>query len=243
MIKTPVSIFCLFTCILFACSSAKINAQNNSLTTKEKSDGWKLLFDGKTTNGWHTYNKNSVTKNWQVTDGALVMNPIPDDKENRGDLITDNSFENYEFSTEWRISEGGNSGIIFDVKEDPQFRNTYNTGAEMQVLDNVKADDNKKGNHLAGLLYDLSGTPELSKPKPVGDWNEARIIQKDGHLTFYFNGVKTLDIQQGGDEWKNMVSGSKFKTWPNFMLSPSGKIAFQDHGHEVAFRNVKIRML
>ncbi len=113
----------------------------------------------------------------------------------------------------------------------------------MQVLDNVKADDNKKGNHLAGLLYDLSGTPELSKPKPVGDWNVASIIQKDGHLTFYFNGVKTLDIQQGSDEWKNMVANSKFKTWPNFMLSPSGKIAFQDHGHEVAFRNVKIRVL
>ncbi len=96
MIKTPASIFCLLACILFVCSSAKINAQNNTLTAKEKKDGWKLLFDGKTTNGWHTYNKNSVTKNWQVTDGALVMNPIADDKENRGDLITDDSFENYE---------------------------------------------------------------------------------------------------------------------------------------------------
>lgn len=233
-------------CVFFACSSSKVNSVSeklNTLAQKEKKDGWVLLFDGKTTNGWHTYNKNSVTANWKVVDGALVMDPALKDKENRGDLVTDNAYENYEFSTEWKISEGGNSGIIFDVKEDPKFRNTYTTGAEMQVLDNIKADDNKKENHLAGLLYDLSGTAALSKPKPVGEWNHVRIIQNKGHLTFYFNGVKTVDVQEGSDEWKNMVANSKFKTWQNFMTSPEGKIAFQDHGHEVAFRNVKIRQL
>ena len=145
--------------------------------------------------------------------------------------------------TDWKISEGGNSGIIFDIKEDTAYRATYQTGAEMQVLDNIKAEDNKQENHLAGLLYDMSGTAALSKPKPVGEWNQARIIQNNGHLTLYFNGTKTLDVQVGSDEWKAMLANSKFKNWKNFMTSPKGKIAFQNHGHEVAFRNIKIRPL
>jgi len=233
-------------CILMACSSqhvSSVNAQQNSLTEKEKKSGWVLLFDGKTTNGWHTYNKNKVTNNWKVVDGALVMDPKAKTKEEAGDIVTNNEYEDFEFSTEWKISEEGNSGIIFNIKEDPKFPNTYNTGIEMQVLDNIKASDNKKENHLAGLLYDMSGTAALSKPKPVGEWNEARIIQKNGHLTFYFNGIKTVDVQQGSAEWKEMINNSKFKTWPDFATSPKGKIAFQDHGHEVAFRNVKIRKL
>lgn len=234
------------TIILYGCSSASVQSASgepNTLSMKEKKDGWELLFDGRTTNGWHTYNKNFVSNNWKVEDGAIVFDPKIKDARGNGDLITDDSFENFEFSTEWKISEAGNSGIIFDIKEEPKFAATYNTGAEMQVLDNIKAADNKKENHLGGLLYDLTGTAALSKPKPVGEWNLARIIQKNGHLTFYFNGIKTLDIQVGGEEWKNLVANSKFKTWPNFMTSPNGKIAFQNHDHEVAFRNVKIRKI
>lgn len=232
--------------LLSACSSTRqstTSATPNQLTAKEKKDGWVLLFDGKTTNGWHTYNRDTVSSNWRVMDGTLVMMPGAKTAKDRGDIVTDNEYEDYELVTEWRISEGGNSGIIFNVKESPQFNNTYTTGPEMQILDNIKAADNKKENHLAGLLYDMSGTAALSKPKPVGEWNEARIIQKNGHLTFYFNGTKTLDIQQGSDEWKNLVANSKFKNWPNFAAVPKGKIAFQDHDHEVAFRNIKIRRL
>ncbi len=246
MFKASFFILCFVSCIFYACSTSKgqsVSGQANMLTQKEKKNGWILLFDGKTTTGWHTYNKNLVTNNWKVVDGALVMDPRLKNRENSGDIVTNDEYENYEFETDWKISEGGNSGIIFNIKEDPKFRDTYNTGAEMQVLDNIKAGDNKKENHLAGLLYDMAGTAALSKPKPVGEWNHARIIQNNGHLTFYFNGIKTLDVQQGTEEWKNMVANSKFKTWTNFMTSPKGKIAFQDHGHEVAFRNVKIRKL
>ena len=243
MIKTSLS-FIMLSCLLLACSFSKKNTASdkpNTLTAKEKNAGWVLLFDGTTTNGWHTYNKNVVTKNWKVMDGTLVMDPSLKDDENEGDIVTDKSYKNYDFKAQWIISPEGNSGIIFDVKEDPKFEDTYNTGAEMQVLDNIKADDNKKGNHLAGLLYDLSGTPALSNPKPVGEWNRSEIIQNNGHLTFYFNGVKTVDVRQGSEEWKNMIANSKFKKWPEFMTSPEGKIAFQDHGHEVAFRDVMIR--
>lgn len=159
------------------------------------------------------------------------------------DLITNAEYENYELSLEWRISEAGNSGIVFNVKEDPKYSNTYNTGLEMQILDNIKASDNKKENHLAGLLYDVTGTAAQSKPKPVGSWNEARILQDKGHLVFYFNGIKTLDVKQGSEEWKTLIANSKFKTWENFAVTPKGKIALQDHGYEVAFRNMKIKQL
>jgi hypothetical protein len=182
-----------------------------------------------------------MSPTWKVVDGAIMFDPKARTRGGGGDIVTDDEFEDYEFSTEWKITEGGNSGIIFNIKEDKKFSATYNTGIEMQVLDNIKAADNKKENHLAGLLYDITGTPALSKPKPVGEWNVAKIIQKKGHLTFYFNGIKTLDIQQGSDEWKSLVANSKFKTWKDFATTPKGKIAFQDHGHEVAFRNVKIR--
>lgn len=212
-------------------------------TEKERDEGWELLFDGKTTNGWHTYNRDTVSKNWKVIDEALVMDPNEKTTQAMGDIVTNKEYENYELALEWKISEGGNSGIIFNVREDPKFNNTYVTGPEMQILDNIKASDNKKENHLAGLLYDMSGGAALSKPNPVGQWNQVRILQKDGHLTFYFNGVKTLDIQQGSDEWKKLLANSKFKTWVDFATSPKGKIALQDHGHEVAFRNIKIRGL
>ncbi|MCU7550895.1 DUF1080 domain-containing protein [Chitinophagaceae bacterium LB-8] len=234
------------TSILCACSSSKMGTsatQLNTLTKQEKKEGWELLLDGKTTNGWHTYNRDTVSKNWKVVDGVLIMDPKAKTSSGMEDLITNNEYENYELSLEWSISEQGNSGIIFNVKESPKFGNTFVTGPEMQILDNIKASDNKQENHLAGLLYDIHGTAAMSKPKPVGEWNLARIMQKNGHLTFYFNGVKTLDVQQGSEEWKNMIARSKFKTWTDFASATKGKIALQDHGYEVAFRNIKIRKI
>lgn len=238
-------------CIRFFIACLQFN-KNSSLRKSAKyinhggkNDGWQLLFDGQTTNGWHTYRKPDVGQAWKVADGILYFDTTRQNgrRVGGGDIVTNNEYENYELSLEWRISEGGNSGIIFNVIEDPKFSATYVTGPEMQILDNIKAEDNKKENHLAGLLYDISGTAALSKPKPVGEWNEARIVQNKGHLTFYLNGVKTLDVQQGSEEWKNMIAASKFKTWQNFATSTKGKIALQDHGNEVAFRNIKIRQL
>jgi hypothetical protein len=248
MYKNILFACCLSLLLLNACTSSKEiggSSQPNTLTSKETNEGWRLLFDGKTTAGWHTYNRDTVSKNWKVVDGALYMDTTRQNgrRIGSGDIVTNNEYENYELSVEWRISEGGNSGIIFNIIEDPKYSATYTTGLEMQVLDNIKAADNKKENHLAGLLYDISGTATMSKPKPVGEWNLARIIQNNGHLTFYFNGVKTLDIQHGSDEWTALIAASKFKTWQNFAAARKGKIAFQDHGNAVAFRNIKIRQL
>lgn len=216
----------------------------NTLTKKEKKEGWKLLFDGKTTQGWHTYLRDTVGSKWQVKDGAIVFDPSQP-QSGGGDIVTNDEYENYELDLEWKISKGGNSGIIFDVQEDPKFNATYLTGPEMQVLDNIDAEDNKKENHLAGCLYDMSGDATVSKPKPVGEWNQVKLIQNKGHLTFWLNGIKTYDGQMGSEEWNNLVANSKFKNkvFSNFAKVAKGKIALQQHPGSSEWRNIKILLL
>jgi len=231
--------------VFFAFTGAAVIAQKpNTLTKQEKKAGWKLLFDGKSTSGWHTYLRDTVGSKWQVKDGALVFDPTQPD-EGGGDIVTNDEYENFELNLEWKISKGGNSGIIFDVQEDPKYSATYLTGPEMQVLDNINADDNKKQNHLAGCLYDMSGDATVSKPVPVGGWNKVRLIQNKGHLTFYLNGVKTFEGQMGSDAWNKMVAGSKFadKAFADFGKIAKGHIALQQHPGSSAWRNIKIRQL
>lgn len=229
----------------FALSTLAGIAQNlNTLTKSEKKEGWKLLFDGQTTKGWHTYLRDTVGSKWQVKDNALVFDPSQP-KSGGGDIVTNEEYENYELNLEWKISKGGNSGIIFDVQEDPKYSATYLTGPEMQVLDNIGADDNKKQNHLAGCLYDLSGDSTVSKPHPVGEWNQVRLIQSKGHLTFWLNGIKTYDGQIGSEEWNALVAKSKFadKYFSDFAKVTKGKIALQQHPGSSEWRNIKIRKL
>jgi hypothetical protein len=225
-------------------TTAGFAQQPNTLTAQEKEQGWVLLFDGKTTQGWHTYLRDTAGSRWQGRDGALVYDPSQP-ADGRGDLVTNNVYENYELRLEWIISKGGNSGIIFDVQEDPKYPATYITGPEMQVLDNISADDNKKQTHLAGCLYDMAGDSSVSKPHPVGEWNQVRLIQDHGHLTFYLNGIKTFEGQIGSDEWNKMVAGSKFrnKVFADFAKVAKGKIALQEHPGYSEWRNIKIRQL
>jgi hypothetical protein len=224
--------------------AAVLAQQPNTLTKKEKKQGWKLLFNGKNTQGWHTFQRDTVGSRWQVKDGNLVFDPTQPESGG-GDIVTNGVYENYELNLEWRISKGGNSGIIFDVQEDPKYNATYQTGPEMQVLDNIDADDNKKQNHLAGCLYDMSGDATVSKPVPVGGWNKVRLIQDKGHLTFYLNGVKTFEGQMGSAAWDKMVAGSKFadKYFADFGKIAKGHIALQQHPGSSAWRNIKIREL
>ncbi|KQR70388.1 DUF1080 domain-containing protein [Pedobacter sp. Leaf176] len=238
--KKALFIFFLFT-IFYNVSIAQ---KPNTLTKKEVKKGWKLLFDGKTTNGWHTYLRDTVGSKWTVQDGAIVFDPSKP-RNGGGDIVTNEEYENYELNLEWKISKGGNSGIIFDIQEQPKYRATYLTGPEMQVLDNIDADDNKKENHLAGCLYDMSGDATVSKPKPVGEWNQVRLIQNKGHLTFYLNGIKTFDGQIGSEAWNKLVENSKFKdrAFANFAKVAKGKIALQEHPGSSQWRNIKIKTL
>ena len=197
------------------------------------------IFDGKTTKGWHTYLQPTATPAWEVVNGALQLNT---QAPGQGDLLTDGEYENFELALEWNITPTGNSGIIFGVHEDPSLRATYDSGIEMQVLDNKGADDNKKPNHLAGSLYDMLA-PSKDVAKPAGEWNKVKLRKQNGHLTFFLNNAKIVDVQMGSPEWKSLVENSKFKTWTNFATYPKGHIALQDHGHQVAFRNITIEQL
>lgn len=195
------------------------------------------LFDGKTTNGWHSYLKTGPGA-WKVVDGTLELDPKA---PGQGDLVTDKEYENYELSLEWKIAEGGNSGIIFGVHEDPSFKATYLTGIEMQILDDAKAEDNKLATHRAGALYDMHAPAYPAKP--AGEWNKVKIRKDNGHLTFWLNGKKVIDTQIDSPEWQEMLDKSKFKTWKGFAAYPKGHIALQDHGAVVSFRDIKIKEL
>lgn len=232
----------IFTILALFCS-ASMAQKPNTLTKKEIKQGWKLLFDGSTTKGWHTYLKDTVGAKWKVIEGAIVFDETQ--RRGGGDIVTNEEFENYELNLEWKISKGGNSGIIFNIQEDKKFPYTWMTGPEMQVLDNIDADDNKKENHLAGLLYDMSGDASLSKPKPVGEWNQVKLIQNKGHLTFWLNGIKTFDGQIGSEAWNALITNSKFKgnMFANFAKVNKGKIALQEHPGSSQWRNIKIRTL
>lgn len=213
----------------------------NTLSKQEKKEGWQLLFDGVTTNGWHKYGGGHVGNGWQVSNGTIHYDPSAN---GGGDIITDHEFENFDLKIEWKVSKGANSGIMFYVNEDTsRYKAPWQTGPEMQVLDNKDADDNKAANHLAGTLYDLLGTAADSKPKPVGKWNQAEIKCLNGQLDMYLNNVHIVSTVLWNDNWKKMVANSKFKTMPGFGTYKRGHIDLQDHGHDVWFRNIKIREL
>jgi hypothetical protein len=233
---------------LVGCNASKnsMTISNNRLTTNEKNNGWQLLFDGNTTNGWHTYGKQAAGKVWKAENGTLHLDAASKNTfttPEGGDLVTNEEFDNFDLKLQWKISPAGNSGVIFYVKEDPKkYSEPYYTGPEMQVLDNNGHPDAKIYKHKAGDLYDLiASTKEVVKP--VGEWNQAEIIANNGKLDFYLNGEHIVGTTMWDDNWRNMVANSKFKAWPDFGAFKKGKIDLQDHGNDVWFRDIKIKRL
>jgi len=212
----------------------------NTLSAKEKKEGWTLLFDGKSTSGWKTFSTDNPGAVWKVSNGELYLDKSV--KEGRGDLITEKEYQDYELSLEWKIDACGNSGIIFNVVEDTKYKATYLTGPEMQVLDNTCHPDAKIIKHRAGDLYDLISSSKETV-KPAGEWNHAQIISKNGKMEFWLNGTKAVEFIMHTPQWDEMVANSKFKTMPDFGKALKGHIALQDHGDQVWFGNIKIKEL
>jgi hypothetical protein len=172
----------------------------------------------------------------------LHLVPPKDNKES-GDLVTNDTYENFHLKLEWKIAPKGNSGIIFLVNEDTaQYKSTYNTGPEMQVLDNNGHPDAKIPKHRAGDLYDLIASSKETV-KPAGEWNQAEVIVNNGKLDLVLNGTNVVSTTMWDDNWNKLVAGSRFKAMPGFAKSHSGKIALQDHGNEVWYRNISIKKL
>jgi len=226
--------------IVFLFISLSSQGQINTLTEKEKKEGWKLLFDGQTTAGWRNYNSEKTGPGWKVADGLLYLDAANKSQPSGGDIITNGEFENFELSLDWKIEPCGNSGIIFNVVEDPKYKYTFLTGPEMQILDNACHPDAKIDKHRAGNLYDLIESKTVVV-HPGGEWNQARIISNKGHLELWLNDNKQVETEMFTLEWEAMIKASKFKDMPAFGKARKGHIALQEHGHQVWFRNIKIR--
>jgi cytochrome c len=206
---------------------------HNLLTEDETQAGWRLLFDGATANGWHEYGKSGAPIGWKVVDGALTRT-----NDGGADLVTDEEFESFELSLEWKIGAGGNSGVLFHVADGYDY--VWRTGPEMQILDDARHRDGRNPLTSAGANYALHA-PERDDTFPVGMWNRARILVDGAHVEHWLNGVKQCEYELWSADWRARVAASKFATMPDYGKFARGRIALQDHGDAVAFRDVKLR--
>ena len=232
-----------FAFLLFFSATSFAQKKPNTLSPQEKKQGWALLFDGKTTKGWHGFNKTSIGSAWKVQNGALYLDTTQKDGwqiKGGGDIVSEKEYGNFHLKLEWKIARDGNSGIMFYVQENERYGYPWLTGPEMQVLDNDGHPDGKIPKHRAGDLYDL--IKSSSEPvRPVGSWNLAEIICDKGKLSFKLNGATVVSTTLWDENWAALVAGSKFREMPDFGKFRSGKIALQDHGNRVDYRNIKIR--
>ncbi|MBR9761600.1 DUF1080 domain-containing protein [bacterium] len=203
----------------------------NELTAAEKKAGWTLLFDGKTMEHFRNYKKEGVRGQWVVRDGAFTLL-----KKGGGDIITKKQYGAFEFTADYKITPGGNSGLMYHVQES---ENTpWRTGPEIQILDNPKGKDPQK----AGWLYQLYRPAEgVDATKPAGEWNTIRILITPEKCVHWMNGTKYVEYVKGSEDWDKKVAASKFSKFKDFGKATKGHICLQDHGNEVSYRNVKIR--
>ena len=250
----------IITSILFACApkekkqtdvkQGKVEKEieidiSNMLTQNEIEEGWVLLFDGESPEHFRGYNSETFPeKGWEVVNGTLhVMATGKGEAGGGGDIITRKMYKNFELSLEWKVSDGGNSGIFYLAQEKPG-QPIWKSAPEMQILDNAKHPDAKlgvDGNRAAGALYDLiPGNKEVVKP--AGEWNHVKVLVYKGTVVHWVNGENVLEYHLWTDDWNNMVLNSKFKDYEDFLnTAEEGYIGLQDHGDDVWFRNIKIK--
>lgn len=236
--------------LLFQSVSA-LAAEANTLTPQEQAAGWRLLFDGRSTAGWHTYGKKSVTAgSWKIQDGCLVL-PAGNGRPNGtgGDLVTNAMFTNFEFQFEWRVGPVGNSGVEYLFTEGEKRTASFYpgdtgdspVGFEYQVLDDAPHANNA-ANRLAASIYSLV-TPVGKTLRPVGEFNQGRVVVNGNHVEHWLNGRKVAECELGSPELQRIIASSKYKYYPGVGVKRATAIALQDHGAEVAYRNLKLRVL
>jgi hypothetical protein len=217
--------------------------QHNILSDQEIKEGWKLLFDGTSTKGWHLFNMGDIPSAWSVDSGRLVCNPHAKNVKH-GDLVTDKAYDNFDLMFEWKISKGGNSGLFINVQESPEYATTWATGPEYQLLDNTNNEEHGKDPmRIAGSLYGMTDIKNNATPKPYGDWNQSRIVQQNGKITFWLNGIVTVQEDLNSDRWKDLLAKSSLGKFPSFGKATNGKLALQDWTNGVSFRDIKIKSL
>ena len=208
----------------------------NALGEREASEGFELLFDGESLDRWRGYGRDDVPAGWRAEDGTLTFAPGAES----GDIITRETFADFDLRLEWKLEPSGNSGIMYGVVEGPEW--SYHSGPEMQVLDNAGHADGANPLTSAGAAYGLYG-PSADVTRPVGEWNEARIVRRGDHVEHWLNGTRIVEYELGAEEWKALVADTKFARWPDYGAHHEGHIALQDHGDRVWYRNLRIRRL
>ena len=221
-------------------------ATANTLTEKERADGWRLLWDGRTTAGWRSAKGTEFPKQgWQVKDGVLSVEETGGAESSAGgDIVTTASFAAFELLVDFRLTPGANSGIKYYVDTDLNRSAGSAIGLEYQLLDDARhpdAREGREGDRTLASLYDLIPARRDKKVNPIGEWNQARIVSDGRHVEHWLNGMKVLEYERGSAEFRRLVALSKYKVWPAFGERPSGPILLQDHGNAVSFRNLKIR--
>jgi len=206
-----------------------------SALTAPQQPNRRVLFDGTTLDNWRGYKDDKVPAGWRIEGGALVK------EGSVGDIVSREEFGDFELELDWKIGEAGNSGIFYRGTE--EYDHIYWSAPEYQLLDDIKAEDNKTRLTCAGAAYALYPSP-AGHLKPVGQWNQTRIIAKGGHIEHWLNGVKLLEYELGSPDWEAKVKDSKFAKYPNFGRAKKGHIALQgDHAGLLAFRNIRVRAL
>ena len=222
--------------------SACTGVEHNTLTPEEVAEGWQLLFDGKTMNGWKDYNGTSLTQPWHAVDGCLQAKGSGSDGS--GYIVTEKQYENFELSWDWKLTKGGNSGMIYHVVERPQFKTPYVTGPEYQLLDVPNFQGELEDWQKLGVDYAMH-LPDQSKMKvnPYGEWNNSKIVFDNGHVEHWLNGEKILEFEAWTDDWHKRKNSGKWANAPEYGLAKKGVICLQDHGDPASFRNIKIKEL
>jgi len=214
------------------------NLTANTLTEKEMKDGWQLLFDGKTTEGWHGYNMKVFPDCWAIEDASLTMNSTGSQEDQ--DIITNKKYRDFAFYLEYKLTKAANSGIIFQIAEDTIYKFPYETGPEFQVIDHQNWPDPLEDWQINGANYAMY--PPVAKPyKPLGEWNQLFLVVKGNFVTQILNGVVVVKYEKNSEEWKKLRNSGKWSNFPDWGKYDEGYISLQNHGTKAWYRSIKIK--
>jgi hypothetical protein len=218
--------------------------KDNTLSKQEKKEGWKLLFDGQTTEGWRGYKLAGIPSAWRAVNGTLSSEGKGDGSDIGGDIITVGKYENFDLKLEWKLAPEGNSGILYHVIEGPELESTYYSGPEYQLIDDIGFPGGVTPLNSTGADYAMTPADATQKIlNPIGTWNSSRIVFDKGNVTYYLNGKKIVEFTAWNDEWNEKVSKGKWKKFPAYGKAKTGHIGLQDHGSKIWFKNIKIKQL
>jgi hypothetical protein len=247
-------LICVMTIIISACGTKNdavtplklwaeidLSAAPNSLTAKERKNGWQLLFDGETFGGWHGYNMTAIPDVWSIYGDCIVVDGAGGGEEEQ-DIVSDKLYGRFAFTLEYKLSKGSNSGVVFQVKEDPKYKFSYETGPEFQLIDHDNWYDPLEDWQIHGANYAMY-PPETKPYRPVGEWNRLLLVVDGNHVTQIINGTQVVSYEKYSDDWTRKRNSGKWTDFPDWGKFDEGQIAIQNHGTKLWFRNIMIKQL